>query len=621
MIWQFNPYAIPLFISAVPLTVVIYFGWRHRANLAARMFLGFIGGALGLVLAYALELLSADLQSMLFWLRWEYLSHWAMVFWLLFAIVYGGYEHWLTRRRVLALFVVPVIILVLVWTNQAHGLIWSTTSAEMVGSVALFDRSYGAAFWVWMVYLAIMLIAGDIILIRRAIYSPGYFRGQLGWLLAAFLLPFTGISLTVARITPIPLLDLSPYGVALACIPVAISLFRFHLFDLIPAAYELIIESMSDVVLVCDAQSRVVQVNSAAAQLIGRTAAQIVGNSVEQVFRKLSDPVDSHLLDGSSAHQEVTIESGSGTRYFDLRISPLRNHQAQITGKVYVLRDITDRRRAAQQSFELAVERERVHVLELFIQDASHDFRTPISIILTSAYLMDKFSDAAAKQLSLIKQRETEGGSPLLPSRELTAIASSVTKIQEKTRVVRASGERLEKLVESILEVLELERAPKLLQKSADMNRMIEELVRDHAGSAGQKHQQIAFEPDAALPDISIDKWKLGRAVQKLLDNAVEFTPEFGVITVRTFRQVDDVVIEVCDTGIGISPEDLPHVFDAFYRVDRARSIASGGVGMGLSIARRIVEAHGGQIEVASTPEQGSDFRIRVPMHSETNEG
>ncbi len=616
MTWQFNPYAIPLFLSAIPLVVILYVGWRKRANLAAKLFLGFTGGALGLVLSYAMELLSANLAAMMFWLRWEYLFHWAMIFWPLFAAAYSGYDGWLTRRRVLSLFIVPVIIIALVWTNQWHGLIWSTTAARQVGSVMLFDRSYGAAFWVWMVYLASLFLAGNLIIIQKALRSPRYFQGQLGLLVVAFFLPAIAIVLTISRLTPVPLLDLSPYGVALACIPIAVSLFHFHLFDLLPAAYELVIESMGDAVIVCDDQSRIVQANQAAVQLSGKPVSKLVGFPVEGVFAEFADstPVQ-RVFDPARAYQEIVVQVAGGARYFDLRISPLRNHQKLVTGQVFVLRDITDRKQAEQQAFALAVERERVRALETSIQDASHDFRTPISTILTSTHLLNTLTDQVNDQIAALSRPVTDAAARENFDKRLSEISSTISKMQGKMQATRSSAERLETLIESIIEAAQLERTPNLSLDLLDLNRTVDEQVQARSPAAARKHQQLQFEPDDSLPLVRVDPWKLGRAVQKLIDNAIQYTPLDGSVAICTFQRVGEAVIQISDTGIGIAADDLLHIFEPFYRADPARSTTTGGAGMGLSIARRIIEAHGGRIEAESDARTGSVFRICLPLN------
>ena len=119
-----------------------------------------------------------------------------------------------------------------------------------------------------------------------------------------------------------------------------------------------------------------------------------------------------------------------------------------------------------------------------------------------------------------------------------------------------------------------------------------------------------------SLPEIEIDPTRISQVVANLLDNAISHTPEGGAVAVscRTFS--DAIEIAVSDTGSGISPEDLPYVFDRFYRTDPSRDRATGGAGLGLTIARRLVEAHGGALEASSEPGAGSTFTVQLPIVS-----
>jgi signal transduction histidine kinase len=109
------------------------------------------------------------------------------------------------------------------------------------------------------------------------------------------------------------------------------------------------------------------------------------------------------------------------------------------------------------------------------------------------------------------------------------------------------------------------------------------------------------------------DPFELNRVILNLVENAIQYTPEEHSITVRTGRTALGAHVEVSDTGIGISVDDLPHIFEPFYRAEKARSSVSSGSGLGLAIVQRIVRAHGGRIEVESVLDQGSTFRVLLP--------
>jgi signal transduction histidine kinase len=116
-----------------------------------------------------------------------------------------------------------------------------------------------------------------------------------------------------------------------------------------------------------------------------------------------------------------------------------------------------------------------------------------------------------------------------------------------------------------------------------------------------------------ALPLCHIDSHRIGQVLRNLLDNAVAHTPEGGAITIAAVEQGDWVEVSVADTGEGIPSADLPNVFERFYRVDKSRARATGGSGLGLTIAKRLVEAHGGRISVESELGKGSRFAFVIP--------
>jgi signal transduction histidine kinase len=123
---------------------------------------------------------------------------------------------------------------------------------------------------------------------------------------------------------------------------------------------------------------------------------------------------------------------------------------------------------------------------------------------------------------------------------------------------------------------------------------------------------------DVRLPDgpcpVTGDTAALQRLAVILIDNAMKYTPAPGSVDVTVANRGGSAVLEVQDSGIGISPEDLPHIFERFYRADKARSREAGGAGLGLSIAQWIAVAHNGRIEVASAPEGGTTFRVSIPV-------
>jgi heavy metal sensor kinase len=217
-----------------------------------------------------------------------------------------------------------------------------------------------------------------------------------------------------------------------------------------------------------------------------------------------------------------------------------------------------------------------------FTADASHELRTPLTAIRTEAEV------ALARPLGLGEHQQLLGS-------------------------ILEECDRLTRLTDQLLALArEDARAARGAHEPVDLTALVRdvgETMRPLAEVKGLRLWVEANGPARAHGDAG----RLREVFFNLLDNGIKYTPEGGQVAVRVGRNGSEVLVTVQDTGVGIPPEHVSHVFDRFYRVDRARSRAEGGTGLGLSIARSIVVAHGGRIDLASTPGQGTTCTVRLP--------
>jgi two-component system sensor histidine kinase BaeS len=178
---------------------------------------------------------------------------------------------------------------------------------------------------------------------------------------------------------------------------------------------------------------------------------------------------------------------------------------------------------------------------------------------------------------------------------------------------MHAEGRRLDALIEDVEALAEAERPGVLTQqRPVDMAAVARERVAGHAAAFAEADLELRAElADGAVVDG--DPARLAQILDNLLTNALRYTDPGGTVTVAVHGDRDGVTVSVTDTGIGIAAEDLPHVFERFWRADRSRSRATGGSGVGLAVVQRLVAAHGGRIDVRSEPGQGTSFHIRLP--------
>ncbi|HYL69145.1 MAG TPA: heavy metal sensor histidine kinase [Candidatus Limnocylindria bacterium] len=219
-----------------------------------------------------------------------------------------------------------------------------------------------------------------------------------------------------------------------------------------------------------------------------------------------------------------------------------------------------------------------------FTADASHELRTPVSIMRTCA------------ELSLRKPR-TE------------------SEYREALSQILAETEKVSRLIEQLLLLARADSGSATIPIArTNLNDVLQKAWRQASNLAASKNQKTEQHIPEAPVFVRGDPASLERLFLILLDNAMKYTPDSGRIELHLSTDDGFAVTEIRDTGIGIAAEDLPHIFDRFYRADRARSRETGGTGLGLAIGRWIVDAHGGEIRVQSEPAKGSSFQVRLPL-------
>ena len=217
-----------------------------------------------------------------------------------------------------------------------------------------------------------------------------------------------------------------------------------------------------------------------------------------------------------------------------------------------------------------------------FVANVSHELRTPLSIF--QGYL------------------ETLLDTPDLPTEERVPVLE----------VMRKHSQRLNALVEDLLALARLENRdshPKLMPLAVE--RILREAAADWARPCAGKSVRIAIECEPDLPALSADESQLAQVFNNLIENALKYSPIGGCVTLRAARRDGGIEMRVEDSGPGIPPDDLPHIFGRFYRADKARSREQGGTGLGLAIVKHIVMAHGGSVEAQSVLGRGTAIVLR----------
>jgi PAS domain-containing protein len=254
-------------------------------------------------LTSALHTVTPAMAVRVFWAKLQYLAIPSVPpLWLLFALDYGQWRG-VSGDRLAFLWAIPLLTLAMAWTNEWHGWLWSSiTPASEAPGVRLVYR-YGPWFWGMVVYSYLLLLHGTLVLGRALYHHPPPFRYQFMALLVGATIPWVGNAVYLARLIPVPGLDITPLAFTASGLLCVWGLFRYRMFDLVPTARDIVIENMRDAVLVLDRHHRVMEVNPAAARLVGCTPAQLIGKPLQEMVPECPD-----LFAACTAAEEVSAE-------------------------------------------------------------------------------------------------------------------------------------------------------------------------------------------------------------------------------------------------------------------------------------------------------------------------
>ncbi|MBN1967367.1 MAG: PAS domain S-box protein, partial [Anaerolineae bacterium] len=386
-------------------------------------------------------------------------------------------------------------------------------------------------------------------------------------------------------------------GVALLLILIGASSFwristpLLHHLEASERKFRTLFEGASDsITIINPATHRIVEANTRAASRLGYSEDELLHLTIDDIAEPLSDEhrqaLETALQTQGSVIFEHTYRCQDGTAV------PVEVSNQLITiGKQpliqSVARDISERKQAEARRLELAVQQERIGILAAFVRDVAHEFRSPLSVLNTRLYLLTKTTDPA--------------------------------KHAEHIRVSREQTAYIAELVDAMLTMLRLQNRDAFEFAIIDLAQVIEVIMVAMRAQADAKGITMTLDLDGKSAIVCGDRQQLHLALTQLVKNAVQFTPESGTVTVQMRRQADQVVVAIRDTGAGIQPDDTPHVFEPFYRGDRARTTR--GAGLGLAIAHRIVEAHQGTLAVESVIAEGSTFQVRLPAYQQPDPG
>jgi PAS domain S-box-containing protein len=553
--WQLTPYLLGLLVAATASLLAGLGLWRTRRNPRSRTGAVLLLASAVWMTGNALELASIDLPVKIFWDKVQFVGICVIpTAWLVYMLRFTSRDGWVTRRNLVLLGIVPMITLVLAATNEAHSLIWSGCALDTSGHTAIKVDIYGPWLWLFIAYSYIEIASGLLLLVQALVHSGQLYRWQASGLsLAVLAVWIVSIVSEVVGWRPIPDIDLTPVALAVTVPVLAWGFYRLRQRDIMPVAWEAIVESMQDRVVVVDGQNRILDMNPAAQQLVGRSLSEVIGEPVEQMWAEWPG-VDTQISSGVATGREVTLGDGDEQRIYDVRSSPLTDWRGRSVSWVVVLRDITERVEAERQVAASLKEK------EVLLQEIHHRVKNNLQIIssllnlqaqqLENQQILEAFRDSQNRIRSMALIHEQ-----LYGSHDLAGI---------------------------------------------DFGAYIQDLLTFLFRSYQADSRQIRLDVETDKVSLAIDQAvPCGLIVNELVSNALKHAfPDGRQGGIRVVLGADEglLALAVSDDGIGL-PEGFDH-----------RTSTS----LGLQLVNSLVSQLDGEIMLE--PGQGTGFKVTFPV-------
>lgn len=346
---QNNPYVFAVIVAGVISLVSAYAAYKRRKISGAESLVALMIALAIWMFAYALELAAAQLDAQIFFVKVKYIGIVTVPpLFIIFALRFAMPGR-VTITRSLMLGIVPLLTLLLVWTNEWHGLIWYNTAPIFTGKFYTFKYESGLAFWAWAVYAYANMLAGSLVLVWRIFKTYAEHRTQAALLAIATLITWAGNIPYVSGNSPIPYLDTTPFTLVLVGLLLTWSIYRAGLFERIPIAGENILESLNEGIIVLDNHKRIVMANRTFEYYTKLDPASLVGIPVQEALQPWPEFLELALSDSVRRRElELKLEPHYSL-FFDVRISPIRSQDGDVIGQAYILNDITERKQAERR--------------------------------------------------------------------------------------------------------------------------------------------------------------------------------------------------------------------------------------------------------------------------------
>ncbi len=579
----FNSYALPLFMTGTIMFFLAFLIFKNQRNESVKYF-PLLVIAVGLhSIFYAFEISSRSHFQIFLFYKLQYIGITAIYpLYLIFSILYTGRGEWLSRTKLAIIFLIPVLSLILVLSNNYHYLFLEEHKIIYDSLFPAFSFTPGIGYWLIHSYGIVAMIIGSVLFGIMLINTSKLFRQQIIIILLGSLIPFMVFILYLFNVFP-EAFDPTPYAFAFSVIFIFVGLSRYKLFDISPLGRSMLFENLNDGVILLDNTYRIIDYNKSAKSIL-KLSPESIGETISTILEFWKDFFDDDNKIIKGKHVELKLLSEEKENWFDVRVTNIFDHTNTLVGYIVYLQNITYRKLIEE---DMRKKNEELNLSnnekDKFLSILSHDLRSPFSAIIGYSELM-------------------------IADNELTA-----SEIREYSFSINNIAVTTYSLMENLLEWSRLRRGLLVPDfKPTNMKTLIDQTINQLHETARNKEITIINEVPN-LKTINADVKMMGSVVRNLLSNAIKFSYRGGKVTIASyFDENKKLIFKVIDTGVGMNDETQKYLFQISPKVRTAGTEGESSSGLGLMLCKEFVELHKGKIWVESKVGEGSCFYFSI---------
>lgn len=554
----------------------------RRYELVVRLF-GYMLFSIGICsLSYGFELLSTTLEQMLFWQNIEYLGIvFIPVFWLLFILKFTGRDKYLTIKNFIWILSIPVITLLMVWTNSFHYLHFKSISIDFSESFPCLSVEFGPWYYVYTLYFYILLALGVVMLIKEYRNSDPMFKRQNLIVLLAALIPWIANLANLVGFKPMGHIDITLFAFILTVFMLSVGFIRFRFLDIIPIAREKVLEAMKEGLIVLDNLDRIVDLNRAIKMILSISGESLIGKNIDSVFPNQPELFE-YINDRKDGRLKIEFQRNGYPIFMDVSITALFENRNSYNGLIILTRDI---------SLQVGIE---------------NRFRIQSDQLITTNKLKDRLFSIIAHDLR----------GPLINLNEVIKMLNSgiISDAEFKLYIPKLSNN-----ISYATGLLENLLFWSMSQLQGEIIKPLYFNIKGITDNVITLFDNVIKEKDITTEN-NLDPFSLVYAdldmiqliVRNLISNAIKFSEHGKSITITSVINRKEFIMCISDSGVGISKENQNKLFEQETFTTRGTDNEE-GTGLGLFLCKDFIEKNGGKIWVESKIGVGTKFFVQIP--------